>query len=145
MIKKTINYVDEFGEQATLEAWFHLTKKQALTVMGGISQDWDAFLEDIKAKRISFKSIISFADELILTAFGIREDGRYKKTPELRMWFENSEAYSKFFMQMMNTEEGAKEFMEFMEALTPKDDNDRIAAAKQPKPTVVKETPDWAK
>jgi hypothetical protein len=150
MIKKTINYVDEFGEQQTLEAWFHLTKKQAMSVMGNISTDWDMFIDDLVNKRISFKEVIGFADDLILSAFGIRENGQYKKTKDLREWFAYSEAFSKFFMDMMQDPEG-KEFLNFMEALTPKEDADRIVTAKTTKPAAAKPsvvgstTPDWAK
>ena len=126
MIKKTIEYVDVFGEKQTTEAWFHLTQKEAMGVMGTISTDWDTFLDDLKNARISFKAIYEFADKLILTAYGIRQDGKYKKSQALREDFEHSEAYSKFFMRMMNTDEGAKEFFEFMEALTPKQEEDRV-------------------
>lgn len=112
MYKRNITYTDFSGTQRTEEYCFHLSKaeliKMELMTKGTFT---DMLQRIINAKDTP--DIIREINELLLSSYGIRsEDGRFfRKSPEIRADFENSEPYSEMLMLILSSDEEAAKFI----------------------------------
>lgn len=114
MLKKTITYTDYDGLERTEEFRFNLTKAELvdmeLTTAG-------TFSETMK-RIIAEKDIIRIAKlfkELLLKSYGVKSDDgkRFIKSQELSEAFNQTEAYSDLYIELLsNPEEAAKFFAE---------------------------------
>lgn len=118
MLKKTIEYVDYNGNERKEDFYFNLTQAEAmeleLSTSGGLTES----VRRIVAAQDG-PAIFKIFKELILTAYGEKSpDGkRFIKSPELSQAFAQTEAYSKFFMELATDADAAAAFVN---GITPK-------------------------
>lgn len=112
MYKQTITYTDFSGNERTEDFYFNLSKaelmKMELMTKGTFT---DMLQRIINAKDTP--DIIREINELLLTSYGVKsDDGRYfRKSPEIRADFENSEPFSVMFMKLLSNDEEAATFI----------------------------------
>jgi len=117
MLKKTIKYVDFEGNEREEVFHFNFTKAEltemALSVDGGLEKQ----IHKIIAEQ-DMPKIIELFKRMILDSYGEKSpDGkRFVKSKELRDSFEQTEAYSTLFMELVNDAVAASAFVN---AITP--------------------------
>lgn len=126
MYKKTITYTDFLGTQRTEDFYFHLRESDIvdwLTMEGDYTLD--AVLKRLVEKR-NGKEIMKTIEDLISRSYGeISTDGRqFIRTQEVKDAFFNTEAYSKFFTELVTD---ADEAVRFVKGIIPKEMADKIA------------------
>ncbi len=112
MLKKTITFVDYNGVERTEDYFFNLNEAE-LTEME-LSEDGGlvSTIEKI-VKEEDGKEIVRLFKLLLLSAVGIKsEDGRrFIKNDKIREEFEQTEAYSKLFVELATTADKASAFV----------------------------------
>lgn len=123
MLKKTITYTDYDGTERTEDFYFNLSKGEVfemeLSTVGGLQ----GLGEKLIATR-NQKELVSIFKELILKSYGVKSsDGRrFIKSQELRDDFEQTEAYSELFTELvLDTQEAIRFFNGVSPELTEKD------------------------
>jgi hypothetical protein len=112
MLKKTITYVDFNGEEVSEDYFFHLSKAELVELEmsheGGLTEK----IQRIAAAQDG-KAIIAEFKNIILGSYGQRSlDGRrFIKNQTLRDEFEQTEAYSTLFMELVTDADKAAEFV----------------------------------
>lgn len=119
MFKDTIKYTDYNDVERSMEVYFNLTKAEIvemeLSVAGGFSEMLMRLVELDKVPEImrEFKNIIK-------CSYGVKSpDGkRFIKSEELTEEFLQTEAYTEFFLKLLNEDGYA---VKFINALAPAD------------------------
>lgn len=112
MIPKTITYTDYNGVERTETFYFNLSKAELmemnLTTTGGMDQ----LLRRIIAEKDTVK-IAQIFKEIILKSYGEKSpDGRrFIKNDEIREAFEQTEAYSILYMELISDPDMASKFI----------------------------------
>ena len=112
MITKEITYTDFNGNKRTEKFYFNLSKAEItemeLGETGGMSQKLERIVESQDNKEI-----VAIFKEIILKAYGEKsEDGRrFMKSKERAKAFEETEAYSVLFMELVQNEDAAAAFI----------------------------------
>lgn len=112
MLIKKITYVDFDGETREEEHCFHISKAELtqlrLSAAGGIEKRLRRII-DTKDQP----SLIKQFTELLDLSYGIKsDDGRkFMKSPEILADFKATEAYSQIFMELLQNDETATEFI----------------------------------
>ena len=112
MLAKQITYTDYNGNRCTETFYFNLSKAEIsemqLTHPGGYAE----YLERIIDTSDQAELVRAFK-ALILNSYGIKsEDGKkFRKSPEIAKDFEDSEAYSELFMEILNDADAASAFV----------------------------------
>lgn len=112
MIKRKIAYVDYDGNPREEEFYFNLSEAEILemelTTTGGLEQ----MIRNIIAAQDTPRLVTIFKD-LVLRAYGVKSpDGRrFIKTEELKKEFEQTEAYSKLFVELATNDKAAADFV----------------------------------
>ena len=112
MLKKTITYTDFDGNERTEDFYFNLTKAEVaemeMSTEGGLTNMLDRIISTKDSKRL----IATFKD-IILKSYGEKSlDGkRFVKSQELRDAFEQTEAYSELFMELVESAEASAAFV----------------------------------
>ena len=140
MYKKTITYSDLDGNKLTEDFWFHLSKakilEKELSTTGGL----EAAMKELIKKRDGANIMATFKD-LILSSYGERSlDGkRFLQSEEISKAFEETDAYSELFTELVTNDEAAAEFFN---GILPADVQEKVAeeraAGNLPDLTVVK-------
>ena len=105
MIKRQVSYVDFNGNDRTDTLYFNLTKAELLelelSTEGGYSEAMDA----IVATKSVPKIFVEFK-KIVLMSYGQKAaDGAgFDKDPIMAQRFTSTEAYSQFFMELVETE-----------------------------------------
>lgn len=126
MLTKAITYTDYDGETRTENFYFNLTKAELaelnLTTEGGLQ---NLLQRIIDSKNVP--EIIKWFKKIILMAYGEKSpDGRrFIKNEELTEEFVQTEAYSELFIELLNDEKAAADFIN---GLLPKMDKPAIPA-----------------
>ena len=112
MYKKTIKYEDFNGNEREEKFYFNLSKAELMEM----ELSTEAGVEEKIRVLIATKNnaeIIQIFKDLILKSYGIKsEDGtRFIKSQELRDAFEQSNAYSELFMEILSSTEAQVEFI----------------------------------
>lgn len=112
MLKKTITYTDYNGNQRTEDFYFNLSKAELMememSTTGGLTE---------MVKRIiqtqNTPEILKVFKAIILKSYGVKSDDgkRFIKKPELTEEFEQTEAYSNLFMELLRDEKKAADFI----------------------------------
>lgn len=107
MFKHVIKYTDYNGMERNETFYFNLSKAELMEMELSTQAGVEEMIRMMIATNDNAK-IVSLFKELILKSYGIKsEDGkRFIKTQELRDQFEQSEAYSEFFIAMLQNENG---------------------------------------
>lgn len=112
MLSKTITYKDFDGEDRTETHYFNISKAELtqlrLSAAGGIEKRLQRII-DTKDQP----SLIRQFTELFDLAYGIKsDDGRkFMKSPEILADFKATEAYSILFMELLQSDDAASEFL----------------------------------
>ncbi len=107
MFKHNIKYTDYTGTERNEVFYFNLSKAELMEMELSTTAGVEEMIRMMIQTNDNAKIVQTFKD-LILKSYGIKsEDGkRFIKSSELREQFEQSEAYSEFFMAMLNNEDG---------------------------------------
>lgn len=107
MFKHIIKYTDYNGTEREEPFYFNFSKAELMEMELSTQAGVEEMIRMMIATNDNAKIVQTFKD-LILKSYGIKsEDGkRFIKSDELRDQFEQSEAYSEFFMQMIANEDG---------------------------------------
>lgn len=103
MFKKEIEYEDFNGQKRKEMFYFNLSKAELMEMELSTQAGMEEMIKMLIATKDNAKIVQTFKD-LILKSYGIKsEDGtRFIKTPELREAFEQSNAYSELFMEILS-------------------------------------------
>lgn len=140
MIKKTITFNDLDGNKLTEDFWFHLSKAKILEMELSTTGGLEASMKELIKKRDGANIMSTFKD-LILRSYGERSlDGkRFLQSKELSEAFEQTDAYSELFTELVTNDEAAAEFFN---GILPQEVQDKVAEEKAagnlPNLTVVK-------
>ena len=106
MFKYEIPYTDYNGVERKETFYFNLSKAELMEMELSTQAGVEEMIRVMIATNDNAKIVGLFKD-LILKSYGIKsEDGRrFIKSQELREQFEQSEAYSEFFMRMVSNED----------------------------------------
>lgn len=106
MFKHEIKYTDYNGIERKEQFYFNLSKAELMEMELSQKNGVEEMLRMMIATNDNAKIVQTFK-ELILKSYGIKsEDGRrFIKTQQLRDEFEQSEAYSEFFLDLMTNPE----------------------------------------
>ena len=118
MLKKTITYTDYDGNERTEDFLFNLTKAELIELAHSEKGGLEKVIEKIIAEKDN-KKIVGLFKEVIAMAYGEKSiDGkRFQKSPEISKSFMETEAYSILFMELLENEGAA---IEFVNGLVPK-------------------------
>lgn len=107
MFKYEVPYIDYNGVERKEMAYFNLSKAELMEMELSTKAGIEEMIRVLIATNDNAKVVKIFKD-LILKSYGIKsEDGRrFIKSQELRDQFEQSEAYSEFFMKLLQNEDG---------------------------------------
>lgn len=117
MLKKTITYKDFDGNERTEDFYFHISEAEAIKMELGKSGGLSARINQIISAQ-DVPEIMEVFEDLIKKSYGVKSlDGReFIKSEELYRSFAQTNAYSKFFMELC-TEEGVA--ADFVNAILP--------------------------
>lgn len=112
MFKKEIEYQDFNGQQRKEMFYFNLSKAELMEMELSTQAGMEEMIKMLIATKDNAKIVQTFKD-LILKSYGIKsEDGtRFIKTPELREAFEQSNAYSELFMEILSSTDAQVAFI----------------------------------
>lgn len=123
MLKKTIKYTDYNGVEREEDFYFNLSKAECIELQFSKDGGLDHLLNKI-VKEMKVGEIINIMKEIVMKAYGEKSpDGRrFIKSKELTESFEQTEAYSELFVELMDANKAA----DFIQGVLPAD-LDRIA------------------
>lgn len=112
MLKKTITYMDYDGNEHTEDFFFHLTKAELIELAHSEKGGLEKVIEKI-TKEQDNKRLISLFKEVIQMSYGEKSlDGkRFQKSEEISKNFMETEAYSILFMELVDDEKAAIDFV----------------------------------
>lgn len=112
MYKKEIEYIDYNGDPRKETKYFNLSKAELMEMELSTQAGIEEMIRMMIATKDNAKIVQTYKD-LILKSYGIKsEDGtRFIKSQQLREEFEQSEAYSEFFMELLSNSETQKAFI----------------------------------
>lgn len=112
MYKKTIEFEDFNGNKRKEQFYFNLSKAELMEMELSTQAGVEEKLKMLIATKDNEKIVQTYKD-LILRSYGIKsEDGtRFIKSQELRDSFEQSAAYSEFFMELLSDQEEQARFI----------------------------------
>lgn len=112
MLKKTIPYTDYNGTERNETFYFNLSKAELMEMEMGTKGGFAEMLNGIIEAKDA-PSIMKVFKEVILKAYGEKSpDGkRFMKSEEISLAFEQTEAYSNLFMELVTDADKAAEFI----------------------------------
>ena len=112
MFKKVIKYEDFNGQQREDTFYFNLSKAEIMEMELSTQAGVEEMIKMLIATKDNAKIVQIFKD-LILKSYGIKsEDGtRFIKSQELRDAFEQSNAYSELFMEILSSSDAQIAFI----------------------------------
>lgn len=119
MIKKTITYVDLNGIERKEDFYFGLNKAELMEMELGTTGGFT----DMVQKIIDAKdqpALMKLFKEFVLKSHGVKSDDgrRFIKSEQIRAEFEQTEAYSIIYMELLTD---AKKAAEFVNGVVPAD------------------------
>ena len=112
MLTKTIKYTDYNDVEREETYRFNLSKAELmdmqLTTVGGL----DELIKKIIATK-DIPSMTKFFKELVLKSYGVKSDDgkRFIKNDQLREEFEQTEAFTELYMELLTNDEAAAAFV----------------------------------
>lgn len=107
MLKKTIKFVDYFGDEREEDFYFNLSKAELMKLQLGTIGGLTERIKNIMSTK-NVPAMMDLFEDIILKSYGEKsEDGRrFVKSDELAKAFSETPAYEELFMEIL-TEEGA--------------------------------------
>lgn len=124
MFTKEITYTDYNGNERTEKFYFNLSKKECsdlnLETKGGVENFGKRLIE-----TQDMQGLTKFIDKILVMAIGRKsDDGRsFDKSPEAKRYFTETEAYSDYYMELVNDPDKLAEFINGIVPKIPADDN----------------------
>lgn len=112
MIKKTITYTDYNDNTVTSDFYFNLNKVELTELEVSIPEGLSEHIKKVIDTKDA-KAMIALYKMLILKSYGQKEkDGnRFIKSNDATIAFEQSPAFEELFMELIQNEKAAEEFM----------------------------------
>lgn len=112
MLKKTITYTDYNGVERKEDFYFNLSKAELMEMEMSTTGGMDDLLKRIM-KESDNKKLVELFKGIILKALGEKSpDGkRFIKNDQIRENFEQSEAYTELFMELIGDADAAANFI----------------------------------
>ena len=112
MLTKSITYTDFDGNERTEDFRFNLTKAEIMQMELSESGGLTAVLNKIIAGQ-DMPNLAKLFKEIILAAYGEKSlDGkRFVKNQEIRDSFEQTQAFSDLYMELISDEKAASDFV----------------------------------
>lgn len=112
MLVKNITYTDYNGDERSETYRFNLTKAEVVEMDLSTEGGMETLLKRITEERDGRELMRIFKD-LILKSYGVKSDDgkRFVKNQELRDAFEQTEAYSELFMELLTDADKAADFV----------------------------------
>lgn len=119
MLKKTVTYTDFDGNERTEELYFNLTKAELMELQMSEIGGLEKRLRGIIMAQNGVE-IMKFFKDIFLNSYGVKSpDGRrFIKNDEVRTDFEQTEAYSQLFMELVTD---ADKMADFIKGVIPSD------------------------
>ncbi|MBP5596995.1 MAG: hypothetical protein J6Y02_16545 [Pseudobutyrivibrio sp.] len=124
MLKRTETFTDFDGNTRTEDFYFNLTKAELtemqMSEVGGLEKRLRGIIMAQDGVRI-----MSFFKDILLKSYGVKSaDGRrFIKNDEVRKDFEETEAYSQIFMDLVTD---ADKMADFIKAVIPSDLSEQV-------------------
>lgn len=134
MICKTVEYEDFDGNKRKEDFHFHFTKAEIvemeLSEQGGLEKKIKAIISAQDTKEL-----IKLFKEVVLKAYGVKSpDGkRMIKNDEIREEFQQTEAYSQIFMELVTDTDAA---IKFINGVIPSDVAEKVAEEMKNNPSL---------
>lgn len=111
MLTKKITYTDFNGEQQTEKFYFNLSKAELLEMEIGKNGGYQNYLKRLINSR-NQEEIASIFKMFILKSYGIKSDDgkRFIKSEEISKEFEQTDAYSELYCELVTDTKKATEF-----------------------------------
>lgn len=121
MLKKTIKYVNFNGEEVEEDFYFNLTKAEVMEMQLGTAGGYAEYLQKLVGAK-DVPAIVAAFKTIILKAYGVKSaDGRrFEKSEELSREFEQTEAYSELYMELLQNGKACEEFVKGVMPEAPK-------------------------
>lgn len=117
MLKKTITFEDFDGEMKSEVHYFNLTKSELIEME--VNGEGGSLAQELKnAGKGDAKQIMRMFKMIIGKSYGIREDGKFRKSQEISDEFMTSLAYDALFTECLTD---AKKSADFVNGLIPRD------------------------
>ena len=112
MLKKTIEFTDYNGVDRKEDHYFNLTKAELMEMELGTSGGFTNMVQQVIDNKDG-PTIMRVFKDLILKSYGVKSpDGRrFIKSEEISKEFEQTEAYSNFFMELVTDSEASAAFV----------------------------------
>lgn len=119
MLKKTITYTDFDGNERTEDLYFNLTKAELMELQMSEIGGLEKRLRGIIMAQNGVE-IMKFFKDIFLNSYGVKSpDGRrFIKNEEVKADFEQTEAYSQLFMELVTD---ADKMADFIKGVIPAD------------------------
>ena len=113
MLKKTVTYTDFNDIERTEDHYFHMTEAELIQLETGETGGYTNMIKRISAAQDT-PMLMKLFKELLLMSYGIKSaDGRrFEKTDEIRREFEQTEAFSQIYMELITDDKAGAEFIE---------------------------------
>lgn len=137
MLKKTINYTDFDGNPVSEVFCFNLTKAECIDLdfmyeeHGGLKEYLSNLVKKIQADpdHAPKRPMYEFLKLMIRMSVGKRVGNKFVKNDEIANEFLQTEAYSEFLMDLLNTEKNPNGVEEFMSGILPEISEEQKQAA----------------
>lgn len=112
MLKKTIAYTDFNGVERKEDFYFNLSKAELMELELGTTGGFSEMIQRVIDAKDA-PTIMNTFKKIILKAYGVKSDDgkRFVKSPELSQEFEQTEAYSQLFMELITDADASSEFV----------------------------------
>lgn len=112
MLKKSITFTDYNGNTITEDYYFNLNKVEVMEMELVHPEGLKGWIERI-VRIDDRQELIRMFHDIILQAYGEKDESgrRFIKSEEMRKAFEQSEAFSELYMELITDENAAAEFM----------------------------------
>lgn len=119
MIKWPITYTTYNDDTITEDFYFNLNKAELVQMQFDVNGAYSEFIKRIMNER-DLRTIGDQFRKIILGSYGKKSDDgkQFRKSPEIVAEFEQSEAYSVLYMELL---QDADKMSKFMRGILPKD------------------------
>ncbi len=128
MYKKTIKYVDYDGNEREEDFYFNLSKAEIMEMQLSMNGGLSSYIQKIVSAQ-DVPTLSALFKDLVLKSYGEKSsDGRrFIKSKEISDSFEQTEAYSELFMELVADADAAAEFVN---GIIPKDLSAKMSSFK---------------
>lgn len=110
MIKKTINYMNDFtGNNEKGEFYFNLSKAEIIKLAAD-NKDLEEKIKNITETE-DVSELLKMFEDIVGLSYGVRKDNKFIKDAEETKAFLASDAYSELLISLMHDSTSAAEFI----------------------------------